>query len=190
LRTSRSSWFRISPIRRSSPSRNTRLLKELRQRTEDLSESLQQQTATSEVLRTISSSPGELAPVFEAMLGNATRLSGAKFGVLWLAEGDAFRSVAAYGLPPAHAEERQREPVIRPTAEDPLGRLARTKRIVHIADLREDESYIRGFPPLRAVVDAGGGRTLLVVPMLKDNALVGAVAIYTQEVRPFTDKSW
>src|SRR5262245_31598003 len=122
------------------------------------------------------------------MLGNATRLCGAKFGVLWLVEGDGFRSVAMYGLPPAHAEERQREPVIHPTAEDPLGRLARTKQIIHVADLREDAAYIRGFPPLRAVVDAGGGRTLLVVPMLKDNALLGAVAIYTQEVRPFTDK--
>jgi two-component system NtrC family sensor kinase len=59
---------------------------------------------------------------------------------------------------------------------------------VHIADLRKDEAYIKGYPPLRAVVDAGGGRTLLVVPMLKDNALVGAVAIYAQEVRPFTGK--
>src|SRR5262249_33233705 len=93
-----------------------------------------------------------------------------------------------HGLPPAHVEERQREPVIRPTPEDPLSRLARTKKVVHIADLKEDEAYIKGYPPLRAVVDAGGGRTLLVVPMLKDNALVGAVAIYAQEVRPFTDK--
>ena len=92
------------------------------------------------------------------------------------------------GLPPVHVEERQREPVIRPSPEDPLGRLARTKGVVHIADLREDEAYIGGYPPLRAVVDAGGGRTLLVVPMLKDDALIGAIAIYAQEVRPFTDK--
>ena len=93
-----------------------------------------------------------------------------------------------HGLPPAHVEERQREPVIRPGPEDPLSRLSRTKQVVHIADLREEEAYIKGYPPLRAVVDDGGGRTLLVVPMLKDNALVGAIAIYTQEVRPFTDK--
>src|SRR5262249_61106411 len=92
-----------------------------------------------------------------------------------------------HGLPPAHVEERQRDPVIRPTPEDPLSRLARTKKVVHIADLKEDEAYIKGYPPLRAVVDAGGGRTLLVVPMLKDNALAGAVAIYAQEGRPFTD---
>jgi GAF domain-containing protein len=154
---------------------NTRLLNELR-------ESLQQQTATSEVLGVISSSPGELAPVFHAMLTNATRICGAKFGVLWVAEDDGFRSVATHGLPPAHVEERQREPLIRPHPQDPLSRLARTKQVVHIADLREEEAYITGYPPLRAVVD-DGGRTLLVVPMLKEKSLVGAIAIYTQEVR-------
>ena len=167
---------------------NVRLLNELRQRTDDLSEALEQQTATSEVLQIISSSPGELEPVFQAMLDNAARICGAKFGVLWLSECEGFRSVAMHGLPPAHVEERQREPVIRPNPEDPLSRLSRTKQVVHIADLREEEAYIKGYPPLRAVVDDGGGRTLLVVPMLKDNALVGAIAIYTQEVRPFTDK--
>ena len=149
---------------------------------------MEQQTATSEVLQVISSSSGELDPVFQAMLNNATRICGAKFGVLWLAEGDGFRSVAMHGLPPAHVEERQREPVIRPGPENPLCRLSRTKQVVHIADLRGEEAYIKGYPPLRAVVDDGGGRTLLVVPMLKDNALVGAIAIYSQEVRPFTDK--
>jgi GAF domain-containing protein/anti-sigma regulatory factor (Ser/Thr protein kinase) len=160
---------------------NTRLLNELR-------ESLQQQTATADVLRVISSSPGELEPVFKAMLDNAARICGAKFGVLWLAEGDGFRSVAMHGLPPAHVEERRREPVICPSPEDPLSRLSRTKQVVHIADLREEEAYIKGYPPLRAVVDDGGGRTLLAVPMLKDNALVGAIAIFTQEVRPFSEK--
>jgi GAF domain-containing protein len=167
---------------------NTRLLNELRQRTDDLSEALEQQTATSEVLSVISSSPGELEPVFQAMLDNATRICGAKFGTLFLAEGDGFRSVAMQGLPPAHVEERQREPVIHPVPADPLSRLARTKQVVHIADLREEEAYIQGYPPLRAVVDAGGGRTLLVVPMLKDRGLVGAIAIYRQEVGLFTDK--
>src|SRR6516162_1503282 len=92
------------------------------------------------------------------------------------------------GLPPAHIEERERDPLIRPTSEDPLSRLARRKGVVHIADLRKDKAYIKGYPPLRAVVDAGGGRTLLVVPMLKGNVLVGAIAIYAQEVRPFTGK--
>jgi GAF domain-containing protein len=164
---------------------NTRLLNELHQRTDDLSESLEQQTATSEVLGVISS---ELTPVFNSMLVNATRICGAKFGVLFLTEGDGFRSVAMHGLPPAHAEERRREPIIYPDPDDPLRRLANTKQIVHIADLRQEKAYIKGYPPLRAVVDAGGGRTLLIVPMLRDNALVGAFGIFRQEVRPFTDK--
>ena len=105
------------------------------------------------------------------MLENATRICGAKFGVLWLAEENGFRSVAMHGLPLAHVDERQREPVIRPGPEDPLSRLARSKRVVHIADLRTDEAYVKGYRPLRAVVDDGGGRTLLVVPMLKENGL-------------------
>ena len=167
---------------------NARLLSELQQRTDDLSVSLEQQTATSEVLGVISSSPGELTPVFNSMLVNATRICGAKFGILFLTEGDGFRSVAMQGLPPALAEERRREPVIYPDPNDPLRRLANTKQIVHIADLRQEKGYIKGYPPLRAVVDAGGGRTLLIVPMLRDNALVGAFAIYRQEVLPFTDK--
>jgi GAF domain-containing protein len=167
---------------------NVRLFDEVQARTEEFSEALEQQTATAKVLGVISSSPGELEPVFQAMLDNAARICGAKFGVLWLAEGDGFRSVAMHGLSRAHVEEREREPVIRPGPEDPLGRLSRTKQVVHIADLRGEQAYIRGYPPLRAVVDDGGGRTLLVVPMLKDNTLVGAIAIYTQEVRPFSDK--
>src|SRR5262245_28931863 len=164
------------------------LERRLAQAERELTESREQQAAMAEVLRVIASSPGELGPVFQAMLENATRICGAKFAVMWLAEGDGFRSVAMHGLPPAHVEERLREPVIRPVPGAPLSRLAHTKEVVHIADLREDEAYIKGYPPLRAVVDAGGGRTLLAVPMLKDNALVGAIAIYAQEVRPFSDK--
>src|SRR5262249_45417593 len=92
---------------------NARLLSELHQRTDDLTETLEQQTATSEVLKVISSSPGELGPIFETMLANATRICDARFGILFLTEGDAFRTVALYGVPPAFAEARQREPVIR-----------------------------------------------------------------------------
>jgi GAF domain-containing protein len=167
---------------------NARLFDEVQARTQELSEALEQQTATSEVLSVISGSPGELEPVFQAMLENATRICGAKFGVLWRADGDGFRSVALHGLPSALAEERRREPVIYPGPEIPLGQIARTKQVMHIADIRKEEGYIEGFRPLRALADVGGARTLLMVPMLKENELVGVIAIYSQEVRPFTDK--
>src|SRR5499433_246231 len=164
-----------------------RLHDEVMARTRELSESLEQQTATSEVLRVISSSPGELEPVFQVMLDNATRLCQAKFGVLWLCEGDGFRAVALQGLPPAHAEERQRTPVLRP-GPNPLFRLARTRQTIHIADIRTEQAYIEGIPSFASLADAGGARTLILVPMLKDNELVGSINIYRQEVRPFTDK--
>ena len=166
---------------------NTRLLNELRQRTDDLSEALEQQTATSEVLSVISSSPGELEPVFQAMLENATRICQAKFGVMWLCEGGGFRSVAVHG-PAEHVEWRRRQPVIYPRPELPLGRITRTRQIVHIADIRTEEAYAEGEPTFVPLADAGGARTLLIVPMLKENELIGAISIYRQEVRPFTTK--
>ncbi len=166
---------------------NTRLLNELRQRTDDLSESLEQQTATSEVLGVISSSPGELEPVFKAMLENGTHLCEAKFGIMWLREGDKFRCGALHNVPPQFAESRRREPVITAHAESPLGRAARTKQVIHVADIRTEPGYAES-RPLRDLADLGGARTLVVVPMLKDDELVGVIAIYRQEVRPFNDK--
>jgi GAF domain-containing protein len=166
---------------------NARLLKELRQRTDDLTEALEQQTATSEVLGIISSSPGDLQPVFETMLANATRICGAKYGTLWRSDGEGFRAVALHGLP-AHADERQREPIIHPGPDMPLGRLALTKHVVHVTDIRQEEGYIRGNRPLVTLADVAGARTLLIVPMLKDDELIGAIAVYRQEVCPFTDK--
>jgi two-component system NtrC family sensor kinase len=160
---------------------NTRLLNELRQ-------SLAQQTATSEVLGVISSSPGELEPVFEAMLANAVRICEAKFGNLFLYEEGGFRAVALHNAPAAYVEERRREPLIRLPATSPLGRLATTKQVVHIADLRADQAYLDHSPGAIVLVDAAGARTLLQVPMLKDNELIGAIAIYRQEVQPFTLK--
>ena len=127
---------------------NVRLFDEVQARTRELSESLEQQTATSEVLSVISSSPGELEPVFQAMLENATRICQAKFGVMWLCEGGGFRSVALHGLPPAHVEDRRRKPIIHPGPEAPLGRLARTRQIVHIADIRTEQAYIESSPIL------------------------------------------
>jgi two-component system, NtrC family, sensor kinase len=167
---------------------NTRLLNELRQRTDDLTESLEQQTATSEVLKVISSSPGELEPVFQSMLENATRICEAKFGNLLLYDGDAFRLTAVYGAPPAWAEEYRRNPIFRPTPDIPLGRVAATKRVVHVADVAREPSYAAGDPAIVPLVDVAGARSLVVVPMLKENELVGAFGIFRQEVRPFTDK--
>jgi GAF domain-containing protein len=160
---------------------NVRLVNELR-------ESLDQQTATSEVLGVISASPGELEPVFDAMLANATRICEAKYGMLWLFEGDGFRPVALHGLPPALAAERRPDMVFSPDPALPLGRVARTKQIIHIADITTEPGYIQGDRTMASLADAGGARTLLVVPMLKENELVGAIAMYRQEVRPFADK--
>ena len=160
---------------------NTRLLNELRQ-------SLEQQTATADVLTVISSSPGELEPVFQAMLENAVHICEAKFGDLWLAEGDGFRFGALYGTPAAYAEAWMREPLIHPGPTTGLVRARYTKSVVHIADVMAEPAYAEREPIRVALVELAGARTLLVVPMLKDDAFVGAIAIYRQEVRPFTDK--
>ena len=167
---------------------NARLLNELRQRTTDLTESLEQQTATSEVLKVISSSHGELEPVFQTMLENATRICGAKFGTLYLCDADAFRAVAMHNPPPAYAEARQREPLVRPPPDSILRRVSATKQVVHITDVREIQSYIERNPYMIAAVELGGYRTVVGVPMLKQGALVGVINIYRQEVHPFTDK--
>jgi GAF domain-containing protein len=160
---------------------NTRLLNELRQ-------SLEQQTATADVLRVISSSLGELKPVFQAMLENATRLCEAKFGMLLLHEEGSFRQVAMHNAPAAYAELRQRQPVARPSPLTPQGRVAATKQVLHIPDFMEDVAYKQRDPLTVWFVEATGARTLVVVPMLKEDQLVGVIAIFRQEVRPFTDK--
>ena len=160
---------------------NTRLLNELR-------ESLQQQTATADVLRTISASPGELEPVFKAMLENAVRLCGAKFGMLYLSEGDGFRTVATHDVPGPFAEKRAREPLFSVPAGSPMGRVKRTQQVAHLADITTERGYVEGDRPLRDLAELGGARTLAAVPMLKDNRLIGAIVIYRQEVRPFGDK--
>jgi two-component system, NtrC family, sensor kinase len=161
---------------------NTRLLSELR-------ESLQQQTATSEVLKVISSSPGELGPVFQAMLENAVRICDAKIGTLYLHETDAYRAVAATSdAPAAYVEARKREPHLKPPPDGPLGRVAITKQIVHMADIKELQSYVDRHPVIVDSVELGKFRTALGVPMLKDDELIGAITIMRQEVRPFSEK--
>src|SRR5262245_37757976 len=167
---------------------NVRLFEAEQQRTRELSEALERQTATSEVLQAISSSPGELEPVFNSMLENATRICEAKFGNLLLYEGDAFRIVAMHGAPPEWDALRRREPVIRFSPVNPLGRIVATKQLQHIIDFRTERSYIEREPGPVAMAELAGARTVLVVPMLKENELIGVLAIYRQEVRSFTDK--
>jgi GAF domain-containing protein len=165
---------------------NTRLLNELRQRTDDLTESLEQQTATSEVLKIISSSPGQLEPVFQAMLANATHLCEAKFASLRLSEGDQLRFVSLYNAPPALVEHWQGMPLVRPHPEPATGVL--TKQVAQIDDVRTSPAYSKRDPLSVAGADLGGYRTVLAVPMLKESFLIGVITIYRQEVRSFTEK--
>ena len=159
---------------------NARLLSELR-------ESLQQQTATSEVLAVISSSPGELDPVFQTILENATRICEAELGMLWRAEGDGFRAVSLHGVPPDLAVMR-RDRAFRFDPKTPLGRVTQLKQLTHFADARKEPAYIEGLQPFKEFVDVFGARTMLIAPMLKEDALIGVIAIYRKEVRPFAEK--
>jgi GAF domain-containing protein len=160
---------------------NTRLLNELRQRTDDLTEALSQQTATSEVLKVISSSPGELEPVFSAMLANATRICEASFGTLMLHEGDAFRRVALHNAPADYLEFADKLPRLPLSSHPSLKRIFETRTAHQIADMSDSE-------PDAPIVKFGHARTLMNVPMLKEDVLVGVIGIYRREVRPFTDK--
>ena len=166
---------------------NARLLNELRERTDDLSESLEQQTATSEVLEVISASSGDLAPVFQKMLENATRICGANFGTMNLYEESGFRTVALYNAPQAYAAT-QLHKVIHPHPQSGLGTIERTHQSFHIEDIRTQPPYLEGNPNVRALADLAGARTLVIVPMLKEDDLIGAITIFRQEVKPFTDK--
>jgi GAF domain-containing protein len=153
--------------------------------TRELNEAVEQQTATAEVLHLMSGSHGDLARVFDTILANATRLCQANFGLMHLHEGDAFRTVAMHNAPPAFAKLRRRKPVIRAR---PLLRMAATKQMVHIADITKDESSRQLDPDLAAFIELTGVRTLLGIPMLKDDSVIGAIVFYRTEVRPFTDK--
>ena len=161
---------------------NVRLFEAEQQRTRELSDSLEQQTATSEVLRAISSSPGELEPVFQAILTNTLRLCGAGFGNLLLFDGKDMRVVAMHNAPPEFVELRRKNPVI-PLEKSILGPLVRTKKVSHVADITVEEPYASS--PL---AKTGHARTAVGIPITRDGLLIGAIGIYLQEVRPFTDK--
>src|SRR5215472_10031136 len=165
------------------------LTHELSEARRQLAEALEQQTATSEVLKVISSSPGELEPVFKAMLENATKLCGANYGTMWLKEGEVFRAAARHGtLPVVSTEGGWTGTYFQPRSDIPLARCARTRTAVHVTDMREEQSYLDGDPWIVSGVDEAGVRSLLAVPMLKDNEVVGAIGIYRTEVRSFSDK--
>jgi GAF domain-containing protein len=166
---------------------NVRLFDEVQARTRDLTESLEQQTATSEVLGIISRSPGELQPVFQSMVENATRVCGARFGTMNLLEGEIVRRVASYNVPLAYADAPETR-AYRPHPESGLGQVIRTKQVAHIADVRASAAYLEGNPTFVSLADVAGARTLTVVPMLKDAELIGTISVFRQEVRPFTDK--
>ena len=167
---------------------NVRLFEAEQQRTRELSELLEQQTATSEVLQVISRSPGDLEPVFQAILENATQLCAAKFGNLYLCEGDAFHTIAMHNVPPAFAEARRRNPLVHPEPSSALGRLRSSERVVHIPDVTAEQGYVERQPKFVTMVELGGFRAMLAVPMLKDGKLIGAIIIYRQETSTFSDK--
>ena len=158
---------------------NARLLTETR-------EALEQQTATSEVLQVINSSPGDLAPVFDATLEKALRLCEAAFGMLWTYDGEAWRTVSLRQVPPEFAKFLNGPQ--RPSAETAHGRIARGEHLVHIADVMAEELYRQGDPHRSRLVELAGARTFLVIPLRKDDKLLGAFSVYRQEVRPFSDK--
>src|SRR5204863_9038161 len=155
-------------------------------RTAELSEALEQQTATAEVLGVINSSPGDLAPVFDAMLDKAMRLCEAAYGVLWTCEDGVFRGAVTRGMPP-ELVNFLREPQI-PAPDTGIGRIFAGEELIHFEDLKDSEAYRSVSPVARAVVDLGGARTGIIIGLRKDAVLLGAITIYRQEVRPFSDK--
>ena len=168
---------------------NADLHEQLSRRSRELQEALEQQAATSEVLQVISSTAGELEPVFNALLTNATRLCEATFGNLFLREGLTFRAVAVHGKQD-YVVHYRRDPVVdlRDNPGIPLGRAVNEKLVIHTPDLRTDQSYLAKNERIVRLVEVAGARSFLLVPMLKDDELVGAIVLYRQDVRPFTDK--
>src|ERR1700730_13491445 len=185
---------RRSPTRSKMPTKPKRapadvhLKKEIAVLRLELAEALEQQTATSEVLKVISSSPGDMKPIFEAILSNALHICEAKFGHLLLYDGESFLATHLHDVPPSYREHWKQHGPISPRPNTGLGRLARTKQVVHIPDLKADSAYAEREPLRVVTVEKAGARSFVAVPMLKENKLIGAIVIYRKEVRPFTDK--
>src|SRR6266700_955969 len=164
-----------------------KLQRQLDERTAERDEALERETATAEVLQVINSSPGDLAPVFDAMLEKAMQLCEAAFGELHTYDGERFHTVALRGVPAAYAEVRAKTP---PSGRPGTGaaRILEARRPVHILDLMAGEGYQAGDAGSRAMVDLGGARTAFAAPLIKDEAVLGYIVLYRQEVRPFSDK--
>jgi GAF domain-containing protein len=172
-------------VRRRSPSATHPETKVARL-TRELQESLAREGATSEVLRVISSSPSDPKPVFEAILQNATRICEAKFAAFFLRERDGLRTVAIHNAPPAFAQAMSS--IFNPPPFTAIARAADTKRPAQIADITATQGYLEGDPFVLTATDLGGFRTVLSVPMLREDELIGVISIYRQEVLQFTDK--
>jgi two-component system, NtrC family, sensor kinase len=170
-----------------APTPQTNDKKKIAGLTRELSESLEREKAGSQVLGIISSSPSDLERVFDTILANATRLCEASHATLWLSEGDGFRAAARHGALPAGFVER-RGSLLRPGPGVPFARAARTRQAVHVTDLRTEQAYLDRDPIVVRAAEILGARTLAAVPMVRENELVGVIAMYRQEVRPFTDK--
>jgi two-component system, NtrC family, sensor kinase len=147
---------------------------------------LAQQAASAEILQVINRSPGDLASAFDVILEKATRIGEAKLGIAYRFDGDVFRVEAVRDATPAYIEYLRREPP-RPDPKNALGRLLQAKQPIHIADIKAEPAYAEREPARVATVEIAGARTYLAVPMLKEDRLIGAIAIYRQEVRPFSD---
>ena len=181
---------RIAPaVARSSQSANADQHEQVRALIRELTEARAEQTATAEVLKIISSSPGDLEPAFRAVLANAVRLCEASYGVLWLSEGDGFRTAALHGALSAAFIDRFRSGTLfRPGPDVPVALAVKTRKPVQIADLRASRAYLDGEPMARTGADIAGMRTLIAIPMLKNNEAVGGIVIYRTEIRPFSEK--
>src|SRR5215469_2574133 len=172
----------IADLRRA----NAELQRKLDERTSERDETEAQQTATAEILHVINSSPGDLTPVFDAMLEKAMRLCGAAFGFMTVIDGEQSRTVAARGVPAAYAAFRERNPT--PANAPIASRVRKGEPFIHTLDLKAERFYEEGDPQRRAIVELGGARTLLAVPLMRDQAVLGAIQVYRTEVRPFSGK--
>jgi len=160
------------------------LASQLAAKTRELHEALRQQAATADVLKVISSSAGDLQPVFRSILANATRICRAEFGTLGLVEGDAFRNVALHNVPP----EAFPNELFHPHPKSGLDYMLRTRLISNIKDLRTEPPYLERHPAVVALADIGGARSIVNVPMVKDDKLIGVIGVYCQHVQPFSQK--